>query len=134
LELALMATRTPDGSLRLRLRYDADLFDATTAEEYLAELEGQLEAVTAAPRQEPARREEHAPSAEAVPREEHALHETAAPGTATLLREIWESVLDVRGFPADSNFFDLGGNSIAAIRLVNRVRDTLGVDYPLVDF
>ncbi len=27
LELALMATQAPDGSLRLRLRYDADLFD-----------------------------------------------------------------------------------------------------------
>ncbi|MBK3547921.1 condensation domain-containing protein, partial [Streptomyces sp. MBT60] len=128
LELALMATHAPDGSLRLRLRYDADLFDAGTAEGYLAELDEQLDAVTAESREEPARREEHAPSAEAVPRE------APAPDTATLLREIWESVLDARGFPADSNFFDLGGNSIAAIRLVNRVRDTLGVDYPLVDF
>ncbi|MFD8470759.1 MupA/Atu3671 family FMN-dependent luciferase-like monooxygenase [Streptomyces globisporus] len=140
LELALMATHAPDGSLRLRLRYDTDLFDAATAEGYLADLDRQLDAVTAAPREEHARREEHAPSAEAVPREgaapreEHSEREAPAPDTAALLREIWESVLDARGFPADSNFFDLGGNSIAAIRLVNRVRDTLGVDYPLVDF
>ncbi len=133
LELALMATRCPDGSLRLRLRYDADLFDAATATGYLAELEEQLEAVTAAPREEPA------PGEEAVPREKHSPHEPAArrgkpSPDAALLREIWDSVLDARGFPDDSNFFDLGGNSIAAIRLVNRVRDTLGVDYPLVDF
>ncbi|NUV66455.1 LLM class flavin-dependent oxidoreductase [Streptomyces sp. CAI-121] len=129
LELALMATHAPDGSLRLRLRYDADLFDAATADGYLAELEERLDAVTAAPREEPA------PSEEAVPREDAAPGEqAAAPDTATLLREIWESLLGVRGFPDDSNFFDLGGNSIAAIRLVNRVRDTLGVDYPMADF
>ncbi|WP_262388040.1 MupA/Atu3671 family FMN-dependent luciferase-like monooxygenase [Streptomyces parvus] len=129
LELALMATHAPDGSLRLRLRYDADLFDAATADGYLAELEAQLDAVTAAPG------EESAPSEEAVPREDAVPgKQAAAPDTATLLREIWESLLGVRGFPDDSNFFDLGGNSIAAIRLVNRVRDTLGVDYPMADF
>ncbi|MFJ9622178.1 MupA/Atu3671 family FMN-dependent luciferase-like monooxygenase [Streptomyces sp. NPDC101181] len=115
LELALMVTRVPDGSLRLRLRYDADLFDAGTAKAYLAELDRQLDAVTAAPGTD-------AP----VPAD--------ASGPAALLREVWESVLDVRGFADDSNFFDLGGNSIAAIRLVNRVRDTLGADYPLADF
>ncbi|MFJ3998221.1 MupA/Atu3671 family FMN-dependent luciferase-like monooxygenase [Streptomyces parvus] len=129
LELALMATHAPDGSLRLRLRYDADLFDAATADGYLADLEARLDAVTAAPGEEPA------PSEEAVPREDAAPGEqAAAPDTATLLREIWESLLGVRGFPDDSNFFDLGGNSIAAIRLVNRVRGTLGVDYPMADF
>ncbi|WNF29279.1 LLM class flavin-dependent oxidoreductase [Streptomyces sp. C11-1] len=122
LELALMAAHAPDGSLRLRLRYDADLFDAETADGYLAELAAQLDAVTAAPHGEPA------PDTAASP------HGEPAVGTAALLREVWESVLDVRGFPADSNFFDLGGNSIAAIRLVNRVRDALGTDYPLADF
>ncbi|MGW1292506.1 MupA/Atu3671 family FMN-dependent luciferase-like monooxygenase [Streptomyces sp. NPDC002533] len=140
LELALMATHTPDGGLRLRLRYDADLFDAATAEGYLAELDAQLDAVTAAPRVEPTPHEEAAPrveptSREAAPREKAAApREVPAPDTASLLREIWESVLDTHGFPDDSNFFDLGGNSIAAIRLVNRVRDTLGVDYPMADF
>ncbi|OCC08035.1 MupA/Atu3671 family FMN-dependent luciferase-like monooxygenase [Streptomyces sp. PTY087I2] len=146
LELALMATHTPDGSLRLRLRYDADLFDAATAEGYLAELEAQLDAVAAAPREEPglreeptprekpASRKEPAPHEDPAPSEEAIPHEEPAPDTAARVRDIWESVLDARGFPDDSNFFDLGGNSIAAIRLVNRVRDTLGVDYPMADF
>ncbi|WP_079149666.1 MupA/Atu3671 family FMN-dependent luciferase-like monooxygenase [Streptomyces sp. EN27] len=116
LELALMATHAPDGGLRLRLRYDADLFDATTADGYLAELDARLDAMTAVPGQG------------ATP------FEKPVPDTAALLRADWESVLGVRGFPDDSNFFDLGGNSIAAIRLVNRVRDTLGVDYPMADF
>ncbi|WP_432078403.1 MupA/Atu3671 family FMN-dependent luciferase-like monooxygenase [Streptomyces sp. YPW6] len=164
LELALMATHAPDGGLRLRLRYDADLFDAATAEGYLAELDEQLDAMAAAPdeqaaphdgaapreetaprreaapgeepasREEAAAREGGAPDEEPASREEADRDEEAAPGAAALIRAAWESVLDVRGFPDDSNFFDLGGNSIAAIRLVNRVRDTLGVSYPLTDF
>ncbi|MFF0504683.1 MupA/Atu3671 family FMN-dependent luciferase-like monooxygenase [Streptomyces fimicarius] len=145
LELALMATQRRDGSLRLRLRHDADLFDAATAEGYLAELDEQLDALTD-PRADvpvdPQVGTSAAPQvgASADPGTEQQV--AAAPGTeqqagattAALLREVWESVLDVRDAPADGNFFDLGGNSIAAIRLVNRVRDTLGVDYPLADF
>ncbi|WP_257139026.1 condensation domain-containing protein, partial [Streptomyces sp. rh34] len=146
LELALMATHVRDGSLRLRLRYDADLFDAATAEGYLAELDARLDAMSEAM---PDPVEEHtaeagtaagadtagtAGSDTAEPDDAAEPDARTASDTAALLREVWESVLGRRGFPADGNFFDLGGNSIAAIRLVNRVRDTLGVDYPLADF
>ncbi|MFJ9884787.1 MupA/Atu3671 family FMN-dependent luciferase-like monooxygenase [Streptomyces sp. NPDC091287] len=148
LELALMATHVQDGGLRLRLRYDADLFDAATAEGYLAELERRLDAMS-----DPVEEGAEGPDGPGgTGSESSASPDTAAgagttepgattePGTRTvsdtavLLREVWESVLGRPGFAADSNFFDLGGNSIAAIRLVNRVRDTLGVDYPLADF
>ncbi len=47
LELALMATRLPDGDLDLRLRHDADLFDEATARGYLDRLENVLAAMTA---------------------------------------------------------------------------------------
>ncbi|MFI8433466.1 MupA/Atu3671 family FMN-dependent luciferase-like monooxygenase [Streptomyces sp. NPDC079020] len=133
LELALMVTRTMSGSLRLRLRYDADLFDAGTARGYLAELDDTLRTMTGTRDPE----EPSGPEAPEAPGERGERGEAGAggaPGTGAVLREVWESVLDVRGFPDDANFFDLGGNSIAAIRLVNRVRDTLGVDYPLADF
>lgn len=134
LELALMATHGRDGSLRLRLRYDGDLFDATTAEGYLAELDQRLDALT-----HPQVGAMTGPGADQADQADRADQQVeAARGTAVdcaaLLREAWESVLGLREVPADSNFFDLGGNSIAAIRLVNRVRDTLGVDYPLADF
>ncbi|WP_267488499.1 MupA/Atu3671 family FMN-dependent luciferase-like monooxygenase [Streptomyces sp. DH8] len=135
LELALMVTQGPEGSLRLRLRYDADLFDAGTADAYLAELAGQLDAFTAdapdggpAPRSSPRSSPRPAPRSGPTPRRE------PGPGTAALLREVWESVLGLRGFPDDADFFDLGGNSITAIRLVNRVRDALGTAYPMADF
>ncbi|MFC9249370.1 MupA/Atu3671 family FMN-dependent luciferase-like monooxygenase [Streptomyces sp. NPDC057136] len=116
LELALMATRTASG-LRLRLRYDADLFDAETVRGCLAELDETLASMV-----DPAGNAEGDTEGE------------AAGDTETALRAVWESVLDVRGFSDTTNFFDLGGNSIAAIRLVNRVRDALGVDYPMADF
>ncbi|WP_051860075.1 MupA/Atu3671 family FMN-dependent luciferase-like monooxygenase [Streptomyces anulatus] len=137
LELALMATHGRDGSLRLRLRYDADLFDAATAEGYLAELDEQVDALTAPRVDAPTATQVDASPAPRVgtstdPGADRRV--AAAPGTAALLREVWQSVLDLRDVHADDNFFDLGGNSIAAIRLVNRVRDTLGVDYPLADF
>ncbi|UZI29019.1 MupA/Atu3671 family FMN-dependent luciferase-like monooxygenase [Streptomyces sp. VB1] len=124
LELALMATHVQDGGLRLRLRYDADLFDAATAEGYLAELDERLDTMTEPDPVEP----------DPVEPDRTEPGARTASGTAVLLREVWESVLGRPGFAADGNFFDLGGNSIAAIRLVNRVRDTLGVDYPLADF
>ncbi|MEU3185195.1 MupA/Atu3671 family FMN-dependent luciferase-like monooxygenase [Streptomyces sp. NPDC006923] len=119
LELALMATRTAAG-LRLRLRYDADLFDAETGRRLLGELDRTLESMASGG-------------------EDLRVGEAGAPeedrgAVADVLRDVWESVLDVRGFPADTSFFDIGGNSIAAIRLVNRVRDVLGVDYPMADF
>uniref|UniRef100_UPI000A3CC8E1 MupA/Atu3671 family FMN-dependent luciferase-like monooxygenase n=1 Tax=Streptomyces griseus TaxID=1911 RepID=UPI000A3CC8E1 len=124
LDLALVATQRRDGSLRLRLRHDADLFDAATAEGYLAELDEQLDALTDPRAVLPT-------DLPTDPKADPGTEQQAGATTAALLREVWESVLDVRDAPADGNFFDLGGNSIAAIRLVNRVRDTLGVDYPL---
>ncbi|MBT2898553.1 MupA/Atu3671 family FMN-dependent luciferase-like monooxygenase [Streptomyces sp. McG3] len=145
LELALMATQVQDGGLRLRLRYDADLFDAATAEGYLVELDARLGAMSA-PVGEGAVGPGAESAAAAAGADTTAVADTAEPGAtaepgtrtasgaAGLLREVWESVLGRQGFAADGNFFDLGGNSIAAIRLVNRVRDTLGVDYPLADF
>ncbi|MFF3322771.1 MupA/Atu3671 family FMN-dependent luciferase-like monooxygenase [Streptomyces sp. NPDC002889] len=125
LELALMAIRTADG-LALRIRYDADLFDAGTVRDCLDELEGVLAALTDG-------------SADRVgdllaPAGTQELPQPPAIAPAAALREVWESVLGVENIPESANFFDLGGNSITAIRLVNRVRDTFDVDFPLADF
>ncbi|WP_274567746.1 MupA/Atu3671 family FMN-dependent luciferase-like monooxygenase [Streptomyces spiramyceticus] len=120
LELALMATRSAAG-LGLRIRYDADLFDEATVRGCL----DQLDRVLAAMAEGTAERVGELP---AYP------GDTAEDSTAATLRAVWEAVLGTEGFPADNNFFDLGGNSISAIRLVNRVRDALGTDYPMADF
>jgi amino acid adenylation domain-containing protein len=39
------------------------------------------------------------------------------------LVEIWESVLGVERVGADDNFFDLGGDSLTALRVANRLRE-----------
>ncbi|MFG2133721.1 MupA/Atu3671 family FMN-dependent luciferase-like monooxygenase [Streptomyces sp. NPDC048751] len=80
--------------------------------------------VTAAPGREP----------------EGALREPRATGAGTdverRVRELWaaEFGIDADGIGADSSFFDLGGHSITAMRLVNRVREEFGSEYPMARF
>jgi amino acid adenylation domain-containing protein len=42
--------------------------------------------------------------------------------------QIWEDVLGVHPIGMEENFFDLGGHSLSAIRLVARVKEQLGID------
>ncbi len=44
---------------------------------------------------------------------------------------IWEQALGVEGLQADDNFFDLGGESITALRLVHEVQRCSGGELPL---
>ncbi|MFH0518385.1 MupA/Atu3671 family FMN-dependent luciferase-like monooxygenase [Streptomyces sp. M41] len=52
------------------------------------------------------------------------------------VRELWaaEFGIDAAGIAADASFFDLGGHSITAMRLVNRVREEFGAEYPMLSF
>jgi amino acid adenylation domain-containing protein len=53
----------------------------------------------------------------------------AAPGgrTAVRLAELWRTLLEVDAVGPESDFFGLGGNSLLALRLVNRVEAEFGV-------
>ncbi len=44
----------------------------------------------------------------------------------------WEEVLGVERVGATDNFFDLGGNSISAMRVTSRLRELLGLELPIV--
>ncbi|KPH98544.1 Natural product biosynthesis luciferase-like monooxygenase domain containing protein [Actinobacteria bacterium OK074] len=125
LELALMAVREPGGGLRLRIRYDADLYDADTVRGYLADVERVLGSMTGG------RAEVAADVVAGV------VADTARPTAVSVrdrLRSVWAAVLGVTEIPEDANFFDLGGSSISAIRLGNRIRDALDVELSLADF
>ncbi|MEU7203520.1 MupA/Atu3671 family FMN-dependent luciferase-like monooxygenase [Streptomyces sp. NPDC045470] len=52
------------------------------------------------------------------------------------LRALWADAFDLTAdaIGPDASFFDLGGHSIAAIRLVNRAREVFGQEYPMVRF
>jgi iturin family lipopeptide synthetase A len=51
----------------------------------------------------------------------------------TQLIGIWETVLGQKGIGVHDNFFDLGGHSIKAIRLLSRLRAEIGMDIKLRD-
>ncbi|QOV41226.1 amino acid adenylation domain-containing protein [Streptomyces ferrugineus] len=57
-------------------------------------------------------------------------------GVERRVRELWAAELgiDADGIADDASFFDLGGHSITAIRLVNRVREEFGTEYPMLGF
>ncbi|MFE5584823.1 amino acid adenylation domain-containing protein [Kitasatospora sp. NPDC056531] len=50
---------------------------------------------------------------------------------ARRLAGIWEELLEVPAVDVDDNFFALGGNSLLALRMVNRIRAEEGADLPL---
>lgn len=47
------------------------------------------------------------------------------------LSKIWSQLLNTRAIARDDNFFDLGGNSLLALRLFEKIHATLGVKLPL---
>ncbi|TLF48229.1 acyl carrier protein, partial [Nonomuraea sp. KC401] len=55
---------------------------------------------------------------------------TGEHGTETVderLRLLWTQALGVTDFPADQDFFDAGGNSLAAVEFIARIRESFGV-------
>jgi amino acid adenylation domain-containing protein len=47
------------------------------------------------------------------------------------LSQIWSQILHVRPIARDDNFFDLGGNSLLALRMFGQIQKTLGINLPL---
>ena len=60
-------------------------------------------------------------------------HDFVGPRTETekALAAIWRELLVVENIGINDDFFDLGGQSLVAIKAVSRVRDVFGVDLPL---
>ncbi|MFC0438444.1 non-ribosomal peptide synthetase [Kutzneria buriramensis] len=59
--------------------------------------------------------------------------DTTEPGTETerVLAEIWREVLELPAVGVHANFFDLGGHSLRALRVVLKVRERLQVELPV---
>lgn len=50
------------------------------------------------------------------------------------LKQMWEDILNVRPIGIQDNFFDLGGHSLVAARLVDRIEQVFGKKLPLATF
>jgi len=55
----------------------------------------------------------------------------AEQSTESRVRAIWESVLGVSSLRPDDNFFDVGGTSLAAVRVFLLIHEHLGTELPL---
>jgi acyl-CoA synthetase (AMP-forming)/AMP-acid ligase II/acyl carrier protein len=64
-------------------------------------------------------------------RRRHTMAVPPAPGTEAALAGLWSSVLGVRDVGADDDFFELGGDSFKATRLVSLASDRFGVRLPV---
>jgi yersiniabactin nonribosomal peptide synthetase len=53
------------------------------------------------------------------------------PETEKPLLQIWSEVLNHSGIGIHDDFFSLGGDSLAAMRCMNRISATFGVELPL---
>jgi acyl carrier protein len=60
------------------------------------------------------------------------MSETRADDLATVVTKIWQEVLGVEGIGAEDGFFELGGDSLVATRLVARLREELGIAVSLL--
>jgi amino acid adenylation domain-containing protein len=65
------------------------------------------------------------------PRTTLAAEPTYATETERRLGVIWAEVLDFPNLPTDSHFFDMGGDSLAAVTLFLRISEEFGIDLPL---
>jgi acyl transferase domain-containing protein/acyl carrier protein len=49
------------------------------------------------------------------------------------ITEVWRTLLGIQRIGVDDSFFELGGDSLLALRLAGRLRETLNLDVPLQD-
>lgn len=53
-------------------------------------------------------------------------------GIEQSLAQIWKDILHVEQLGVDDNFFDFGGHSLQVVQVQNRLRETVGIDVPVL--
>ena len=54
--------------------------------------------------------------------------------TESTILKAWEDVLGIDGFGIDDNYMDIGGNSLSAIIIINRIKSLLNIKITIKDF
>jgi natural product biosynthesis luciferase-like monooxygenase protein len=53
-------------------------------------------------------------------------------GTEQAIAAIWKDILKTEPIGVDDNFFDFGGHSLQVVQVQNRLRESLGIDVPVL--
>ncbi|WP_431775070.1 thioester reductase domain-containing protein [Streptomyces cucumeris] len=143
-----------DGRVEGGVRGSADLFNAASVDRFTTELEQLFAAVVADPERPvatlslsaapatvpeapPATAETHASASPAPvdgPVPGPAGDDSALSPTEREVAAVWREVLGVRDIDPDEDFFEAGGHSLRAVRVLLRLRERLGVDLPVQAF
>ncbi|MFI9063186.1 amino acid adenylation domain-containing protein [Streptomyces sp. NPDC053429] len=146
-DLSASCVELPDGGLEVWWQYAADLFDAPTAQLLLDVFLRALSRAAEDP---------HAPTGDAAPallteeeaaglaeRRERLVRARALepvpaatagdPAVTEVLCTLFAEVIGLGRVAPDENFFSVGGHSMMGVRLVNRIRATLGVEARIRD-
>lgn len=68
-----------------------------------------------------------------MPQEAHADGGTVDEERLEMMRALWGDILGLATVPDDTNFYDLGGDSLLLITLVERIRQSTGVAVRAID-
>ncbi len=129
-------TRWAPDLLELNIEYDVDLYDAATVEAIAEDYAMVLGELTE--QQDRRLMDLDLPWRDATPEDQpdpaHVVTTSYEPPRTDLERrlvEVWHEVLDVDEIGVEDNFFQLGGDSLRASRLIGRTAQALAVEIPV---
>jgi len=129
-----------DDGLGGYFEFNSDLFDASTIQRMASYFHSLLEAIVANPNQLLSRlpllsAPERNVDRRILPSPGQATArlkpERSLSATERQLLEIWQEILPVKSIGVTDNFFDIGGDSLLAVRLLSEIEKTSGIRLPM---
>lgn len=134
---AIVEVDLAPGRLRAWVEYDGEVYERPSIERLMADYARVIEAWTA----DPSLRVSHLPVDPPAARPAATVRAGAPPAPAPaavgpdplldLVAGVWAEAMGLSRLGPDDDFFRLGGHSMLAARLVQRLREPLGIDIPL---
>ncbi|MGJ5939606.1 phosphopantetheine-binding protein [Streptomyces caviscabies] len=130
-DLAIAFSELPGGGMELTVEFGSEVLDRSTVEAVVDGMERLLDGAVAG-EERVIRAVERVPSvSERVSESESESGVVAGEETVAVLRRLFSEVLDQPDVRDEDSFFDLGGHSLTAMRLIARVKEHFGVRVPV---
>jgi non-ribosomal peptide synthetase component F/acyl carrier protein len=127
-DLLLSLTETDEG-ISGSLQYKEDLFNASTAEQMASHYQTLLAGIAANPQERISRSPLLSEKEQKQQLEEWNSAYVDIDGVLPdVVRVIWQEILGRDALSPNANFFELGGNSEASVRMIGRLHEVLGVE------